>query len=150
MRTSAKAKAKVKPTIVDAIIVEEPVSAWDTLKQDAANFAMDYDKASPTRRIATWVFSIAVSSLTYSGCMAATAYLVIAALALTGSVFLAMMVQILGVVLGVYFGLSAFSTTFNYVVSAKCTHHLALISGGMKSINRKVGGLFHRKEIAHA
>lgn len=144
------AKAKIKPTVVIPIVEDRPDSAWCTLNESAMRFADDYELASPTRRIAAWVFSIALSAATYSGMALAAGYLALGAMTVTGSLFISIMIQVLGMVLAVYFGMQTFSSTFNYVVSSKCTDHLKLINGGMQTLNRKVGGLFRRKEISYA
>lgn len=143
MRTNT---AKAKPTIIDAKTGKiDPNATHSSTWQDRVEAkAAEIDQLSFKRVIATWVLSVAAGVSSYIAGQTIVTYLTYGTLMLTGSGFIAMVVYLLGLILNVYASFNAFSLSFNYMTSAKCTQHLALVSASVDSANAKVAGWFKR------
>lgn len=112
----------------------------EDLRAQAAHFSDEYDACSPKRIIAAWVLGTIVAVGSAIAGAEVLGYLVVGAMMLTGSSFFAMLIYALGMVLAIYATVMAFSSTFQYVVSSKCTQHMELVANGASSLTNRVRG----------
>lgn len=116
----------------------------EDLRAQAAHFSDEHEACTPRRILVAWVLSIVAAVSTAVAGFEVLSYITLGALMFSGSSFVAMLIYAIGCVLAVYATVAAFSSTFQYVVSSKCTQHMALLHSGVSSVNERVRGFFNR------
>lgn len=141
----ASTKPRTRTTRVTPVEPIKPLTAWEQLKADAG-FDDPHVDISNRRILAGWVLGVAAGALTGVAFSSMVDYVVLAAITYTGSMFLATMIYVIGIILAVYAGIRAFNSVFGYIVSAQCTRHLAIATAA----TQRVLSVFNRDEVSHA
>jgi hypothetical protein len=130
---SARVAAELSASAAAHAPVDAPTEDIESLSEELRGV---YDRmlgvmgmASVTRKLCSWALAVVASTALAYGVSMAIDFLVLGALALTGSAFLGLLIYVLGMILGVYATFKSFQVGYYYVAEKTVDDHANTMRG---------------------